>query len=169
VQDKARNECTLIPMKRLMSARSNGLRLIFRCAQWIPKSFLNRIPKRVRGIYALHFYHKKFKKKKYDVVYIGMASGKAGIRSRLAAHAGSKRKGKEWSHFSIFEVWPNIAEDDISELEGLFREIFRKDTNANHLARQKRYVKLQKVRVPTRRIGAGNWLAQKRISSSPKE
>ena len=148
--------------------RPNGLRLIFRCAQWIPKSLMNRIPKRVRGIYALHRYRTKSGKKKYDVVYIGMASGKSGIRSRLAAHARSKRRGGEWSHFSLFEVWPNIIEGEISELEGLFREIFRKDTHANYLARQKKCLKLQNVRVISRSIGKGNWIAQKRVPSSPK-
>ncbi|GAF97179.1 unnamed protein product, partial [marine sediment metagenome] len=32
-----------------------------------------------------------------------------------------------WTHFSIFEVWENITENEIKELEGLFRQIYRKD------------------------------------------
>jgi hypothetical protein len=155
-------------MKQFISPKPNGLRLIFRCAQWIPKSLINRIPKRIRGIYVLHSFRKKLNKKKYDVVYIGMSSGKSGIRDRLAAHAGSKRKGSEWSHFSLFGVWPNINEDEISELEGLFREIFRKDTHANRLARQKKCVKLQKVRISIRSIDEGYWIAQKSMTSSTK-
>jgi hypothetical protein len=44
-------------------------------------------------------------------------------------------------------VWPNITEAEITELEGLFREIYRKDKRANRLNRQKRYRKIQNVRV----------------------
>jgi hypothetical protein len=115
--ERARNERKLVSME-LVSGRPNGLRLIFRCAQWIPRDLRTRIPTRVRGIYALH----RQKKDKFDLVYIGMSSGKSGIRRRLASHA--KHKAKDWSHFSFFEVWPNVSEDEISELEGLFREIF---------------------------------------------
>src|ERR1700675_4514242 len=144
---------------KLVSARPNGLRLIFRCAQWIPKSSRNRIPPRVRGIYALHCYGKKLKKDKFDVAYIGMSSGKSGIRSRLAAHA--RNKGSEWSHFSLFEVWPNISEDEISELEGLFREIFRKDAHANRLALQKKCLKLRNIKVSKRSIDEDIWRVMK--------
>jgi hypothetical protein len=76
-----------------------------------------------------------------------MAEGGVGIRARLQAHANSKRKRKLWTHFSAFEVWPNITEAEIAEMEGLFREIYRKDKRANALNRQKRHRKLQKVRV----------------------
>ncbi len=106
------------------------------------------------------------KKDKFDVVYIGMSSGKSGIRSRLASHA--KHKAKEWSQFSFFEVWPNVSEDEISELEGLFREIFRKDTHANHLALQKKYGKLRRVKVSQRSIGEVIWTVPKPMSISPK-
>jgi len=126
------------------------LRLIRRCAQWIPKDLKNRIPKGIRGIYVLH----QKRSENLDVVYIGMANAYRGIRSRLASHARSKRKRNEWSHFSFFEVWPNVTESDIEELEGLFREIYRKDTHANHLAKQKRYKKLRSVRVSEHMIKA---------------
>jgi hypothetical protein len=76
-----------------------------------------------------------------------MADGAAGIRARLETHANSKRKRGIWTHFSAFVVWPNITEAEIAELEGLFREIYRKDKRANRLNRQKRYRKIQKVRV----------------------
>ncbi len=146
----------------LVSGRPNGLRLIFRCAQWIPRDLRTRIPRRVRGIYALHCR----KKDKFDVVYIGMSAGKSGIRRQLASHA--KHRAKEWSHFSFFEVWPNVSEDEISELEGLFREIFRKDTHANHLALQKKCEKLRKVKVSQRSIGEVIWTVPKPMSISPK-
>lgn len=99
----------------------------------------------MRGIYALHRHQPRINK--YDVVYVGMADGGMGVRSRLKAHANSKRKRRMWTHFSAFEVWPNITQAEIAELEGLFREIYRKDKRANVLNRQKRYRKLQKVRI----------------------
>ena len=103
------------------------------------------MPTGLRGIYALHRYRPRIGK--YDVVYVGMADGGAGIRARLEAHANSKRKRELWTHFSAFVVWPNITEAEITELEGLFREIYRKDKRANRLNRQKRYRKIQNVRV----------------------
>ena len=100
--------------------------------------------KGLRGIYALHRYRPRIAK--YDVVYVGMADGEAGIRARLKAHANSKRKRDLWTHFSAFVVWPNITEAEITELEGLFREIYRKDKRANALNRQRRCRQLQNVR-----------------------
>lgn len=140
-------------MKDIASMKPNGLRLILRCGQWVPKSLRNQIPRGIRGIYALHHFRPKLRK--YDVVYIGMASGKRGIRSRLASHARSKRKGSHWTHFSLFAVWPNISQNEIEELEGLFREIYRKDKHANRLALQKRYQKLRNVRISVGKIEAG--------------
>src|SRR5579863_5512861 len=128
-----------------MPDKGRGLRLVRSCAQWIPKAELELVQKGFRGIYALHRHRPRIKK--YDVVYVGMADGEAGIRARLKAHANSKRKRKMWTHFSYFEVWPNITESEIAELEGLFREIYRKDKRANRLNRQKRYRKMQNVRV----------------------
>jgi hypothetical protein len=116
-------------------------KFINRCAQWIPKSHLGQIPHATRGVYALLHYRPRVKK--YDVVYIGMAP-RGGILSRLRAHA--KSDTKIWSHFSIFRVWENITEDEVSELEGLFREIYRKDKKANRFNKQKKYKKLQNVR-----------------------
>jgi hypothetical protein len=136
---------------RLM--KPSELRLICKCAQWLPKEMRTQIPRGIRGIYALHCFSPRLDK--YDVVYIGMANGKRGIRSRLASHARSKRKRNEWSHFSFFEVWPNITENEIEELEGLFREIYRKDAHGNRLARQKRYRKLRDVRISHNKIQAG--------------
>lgn len=125
---------------------SSKLRLIRRCTQWIPKAGIKQVPAGLRGIYALHWY--RLRLKKYDVVYVGMArGGGAGIQGRLKAHANSKRKRDLWTHFSIFEVWPNITEAEVEELEGLFREIYRKDRRANRLNRQRRYKKLQEMRV----------------------
>ena len=71
-------------------------------------------------------------------------AAKGGIRSRLKSHA--KSQTKVWSHFSIFKVWENIREDEVEELEGLFREIYRKDKRANRFNKQKKFKKMQMVR-----------------------
>ncbi|MGB2866339.1 MAG: hypothetical protein WBC05_23625 [Sedimentisphaerales bacterium] len=122
------------------------LRLIKRCAEFleqIPKN-INLIPPNTRGIYTLLKYQRKTGK--YDVVYVGMAGGlgKGGIRSRLKTHR--RRKGDLWTHFSVFEVWDNIREEEIRELEGILRHIYRADTRANRLAKQRSFKKLTKVR-----------------------
>lgn len=143
--------------------KPSKLRLICRCAQWIPEATVSSLPRRMRGIYALL---NRSSKGKYDVVYIGMANGKLGIRGRLTAHQRSKDKKGHWTHFSFFEVWPNITESEIQELEGLFREIYRKDTNANSLAVQKRYGRLRKVRFSLAKI-KGDKLEELKINNRP--
>jgi hypothetical protein len=123
------------------------LKLIKNCAEFLSKDDIKNIPGLTRGIYALLRYRKKLHM--YDVVYIGMAGGTkgAGIRGRLRVH--KRKKGNLWTHCSIFEVWDNIREEEIKELEGLFRHIYRKDTRANRLNRQKGFKKLSKVRRDT--------------------
>ena len=124
------------------------LRLIKNCAEYLERSLDNikRIPRKTRGIYVL--YKKRLKSKAFDVVYIGMAGGekKAGIGGRLRSH---NRKKKGWTHFSVFEVWDNIREEEVRELEGILRHIYRKDTSANSLAKQKSFIKLIHVRKVT--------------------
>jgi len=142
------------------------LRLIKHCVEFRDKSYIKKIPLRTRGIYVL--YKKKSNKKKpkgeaFDVVYIGMAGGekKAGIGGRLRAHV--KKKPKEWTHFSAFEVWDNIREEEVKELEGILRHIFRKDSHANKLGIQKSFKKLTRVRKHTKSKGG-----LKRKPSKPK-
>lgn len=121
------------------------LRLIKKFAEHRPRKEIPLIPHNTRGLYVL--LHHRQKSQLFDVLYVGMAGGtKAGIGGRLRAHARSRRKGKLWTHFSIFEVWENVREEDVKELEGLFRHIYRKDTRANLLNRQRSFKKLKKVR-----------------------
>ena len=47
----------------------------------------------------------------------------------------------------MFVVWENIRGEEIEELEGLFREIYRKDKRANKFNRQGKFKKLQDVRL----------------------
>ena len=46
----------------------------------------------------------------------------------------------------MYEVWDNVTEQEIAELEGIVLHFYRKDTNANSLNRQRRYKKLLDVR-----------------------
>jgi hypothetical protein len=57
--------------------------------------------------------------------------------------AHKRKKGAGWTHFTIFEVHDNITDDEIYELEGLFRHIYRKDRMANRLNKQGRYKKFK--------------------------
>lgn len=89
-----------------------------------------KIPRHRRGLYVLYQYSRKAGK--YNVVYIGMATAvRGGIRRRLMAHR--RKKGEFWTHFSAFEVWGNISDAQIAELEGLLRQIYMKDARANRL------------------------------------
>lgn len=122
------------------------LKLIKRCAEFIENKMklIKLIPPNTRGIYTLLKYQRKTGR--YDVVYVGMAGGlgKGGIRSRLKTHR--RRKGGLWTHFSVFEVWDNIREEEIRELEGILRHIYRADTRANRLAKQRSFKKLTGIR-----------------------
>jgi hypothetical protein len=122
------------------------LKLIKHALEYLPKEDISLVPYRTRGIYAL--YQKSADQDIYDLVYIGMARGlKGGIRKRLRSH--KKSKPDLWSHFSVFEVWDNIREEEVEELEGLFRHLFKKDSKANSLNKQKEYKKLERVRRST--------------------
>jgi hypothetical protein len=73
------------------------------------------------------------------------------IRARLGSHGRKKRN--LWTHCSIFEVWDNITEAEVAELEGLFRHFYRLDSRASALNRQRSYKKLKRIEqiVPGRR------------------
>lgn len=126
------------------------LKLVKRCVEFCEIDELREIPSNTRGIYVLFKRSRRFDKRlkkwrdKYDVVYIGMARGTtSGAHSRLYAHSKSKKGA--WTHFSLFEVWDNITEAEVAELEGLFRHIYRKDTKANPLNEQRGFKKLKTV------------------------
>jgi hypothetical protein len=127
---------------------SSELRLIKHYVEYFNKDRIDHIPKNTRGIYVL-FKHRP-RLHKFDVVYVGMAGAeKAGIKGRLRRHRS--RKNKYWTHFSVFEVWDNIREEEIRELEGLFRHIYQKDTQANRLNRQRKFKKLVKIKNKTKK------------------
>lgn len=129
------------------------LRLIKNALEYLPKSEIKQVPRRTRGIYVLYRQRKPLngQRKRFDVVYVGMARG--GIAGRLRSHI--RTKGDMFTHFSFFEVWNNISDAEIVELEGLFRHLYRFDANANKLNKAKGYKVLANVR---RRSEGGEWL-----------
>lgn len=116
--------------------------LVVRLAEFRPKEEVLLVPRRRRGLYVL--FNRKPDSRKYDVVYVGLSC--VTIRGRLRAHRGSRRKGPQWTHFSIFEVSPSVTDTQIAELEGLFRHIYRRDSRANTLNRQRTHAALRRIR-----------------------
>ena len=125
---------------------SSPLRLIQAKHEWIPIEDIGKVPRGLRGIYVL--YHtpegeKKKSKPTRSVVYIGMST--TGIRARLLKHAAHEVKKGQWNFCSIFAVWPNISDEEIVELEGILRHIYRLDPDGQKLNTQGTYKALQKL------------------------
>lgn len=121
------------------------LRFIKNRSERLSKEEVSKIPGDARGIYALLCQNKRVETR-FDVVYIGMARGNMGVAGRLRSHKRSKTKSSLWTHFSVYEVWDNITDAEIEELEGLFRHIYRRDGNANAINKQRSFKKLSKLR-----------------------
>ena len=98
----------------------------------------------MRGIYVLYCTRASDNPKipHRNVVYVGMSA--KGVKGRLRAHR--KQKGELWDMCSVFAVWPNIREEEIRELEGILRHIYRFDPSAQQLNTQGRYQKLTKTK-----------------------
>jgi len=123
---------------RIIMAQS-PLGLIKRAEEFLAVAKLSRLPPGMRGIYILYRHRRRLDR--YDVVYVGMAS--SSIRARVRSHR--KKKANLFTHCSIFEVWDNITEAEIEELEGLFRHFYRFDSRASALNRQRSYKKLKQI------------------------
>src|SRR5579862_4922175 len=119
------------------------LRLIKRFTEFQTKNNVNIVPRARRGLYVLYCLKRDGH---FNVVYVGMTT--SGMRGRLQKHAKSTRKRDLWTHFSAYEVWENVRDKEIVELEGLFRHIYRKDSGANKLNIQRRFKTLAKVHEP---------------------
>ena len=119
------------------------MRLIKNAMEYAGLESITELDKGIRGIYVL-YKRRGFKNDSshhYDVVYVGMA--RRSVRSRLKTHL--KNKESLWSHFSVFEVWDNITDIEIEELEGLCRHLYRFDSNANALNVQRSYQPLKAI------------------------
>lgn len=115
-------------------------KFIKRIAEFQPQDQIKHIPGNTRGIYALL----NKSKVSFDVVYVGLSAGeRAGMQSRMKAHRRSKRF--KWTHFTVLEAHDNITRQEIKELEGLLRLIYRKDTRSNKLNKQLRYKPFRKI------------------------
>ena len=126
------------------SKRVEPLRLIEQQLELVSKDDIDALPKGMRGIYVLYCTQASENPKKphRNVVYVGMSA--SGIKGRLRAH--KRQKGELWDTCSVFAVWPNIREEEIRELEGILRHIFRFDPNAQQLNTQGRYQKLARTK-----------------------
>ena len=126
------------------------LRLIRRCFEFAPQADVDDVPTGMRGMYVLYRRYRTRStadrgKGRFDVVYVGMArEGGGGVRRRLRDHRS--KRAAEWTHFSVFEVHDNIRNDEVEELEGLFRHIYRFDGRANRLNVARGYLALDRVR-----------------------
>lgn len=124
------------------------LRLIRKCAEYIPQDQVLKVPGGVRGVYVLYrqVHNRRSKNDNYNVVYVGMGGlgEHGGMRSRLRRHRRTERG--LWTHFSLFAVWDNIRDEEIRELEGLFRHIYRRDSQAGALNKARSFRALRKLR-----------------------
>ncbi|MGB7541529.1 MAG: hypothetical protein WBM28_05875, partial [Burkholderiales bacterium] len=120
--------------------KQSPLKLIWKAEEFLSVAELRGLPAGMRGIYVLYKYRPKLDR--YDVVYVGMASS-GSIRVRVNSHR--KKKANLFTHCSIFQVWDNITEAEVEELEGLFRHFYRFDSRASALNRQRSYRKLKQI------------------------
>jgi hypothetical protein len=120
------------------------LRLIKGCVEYIEKERLFELLPAMRGMYVLYRGPKGPVRRgsTFEVVYVGMAA-QGSIRARLKLH---RRRKDLWTHFSVFEVWDNIRDEEIRELEGLFRHIYKRDTRANPLNLARGFKPMARVR-----------------------
>ncbi len=126
----------------------SALRLVKEKIEFISKDRISELPKGLRGFYVLYNALKSVAgRQKFEVLYVGLATAgqRGGIRGRLISHKKSTRKGKLWTHFSVFVVWDNIRHEEIAEIEGLFRHIYRKDPTANRLNIQRGFKKARRL------------------------
>jgi hypothetical protein len=125
----------------------SDLRFIRRSAEFLKVTEISHLKNGLRGIYVLYILETRDGKERFNVQYIGMSRGdRFGMKGRLRSHRRSKRKSDNWTHFSVFEVWDNVTKEEIEELEGFARHLYRRDSTANTLNIQRGYKKLRKVR-----------------------
>ncbi len=129
--------------------RTNPLGLVKRFAEFEFKDNVHKIPGHCRGLYVLY---KNVGIGNFDVVYVAKAT--RGFKRRLKAHVKSERKRDQWTHFSVYEVQPEVSNQQIAELKGLLRHVHRKDSRASALNIQRsfRQMKIAKTELDNWRV-----------------
>jgi hypothetical protein len=144
------------------------LRLIRGSIEYVAVADIGRLPAGLRGIYVLYQCvpaRGRQLKPHYDVVYVGMART-GGIRGRLRSHRRTKRE--LWTHCSVFEVWDNIRDEEVAELEGLFRHLYRHDSTAGTLNKQRGFKPMRRLeRLPLSPTSRGEGARTRRNSLRP--
>lgn len=133
-------------------ANSKPFFLFKNYVEHVPKEEIKTmVPGLVRGIYILF---EEDENKRMNVVYIGRSSvgENQGIGGRLLHHEKTKNEitKKNWSRFSAFEVWQNVSEEVIKELEALILHIYGRDGTANKLNIQKNLRFFRRIRRASR-------------------
>jgi hypothetical protein len=120
-------------------------------AEFVPCELSKNIPYDTRGIYALLNKHGA----RFDVVYVGKTIG---LYSRLGQHRRDWLKSK-WTHFTLFEVHDNITNEEIVELEGLIRHMYREDSASNRHNTQLCHKPFmhQSIRIPKKNLNKRAW------------
>jgi len=108
----------------------------------VPVDEISSLPRKIRGLYALY---EKDSRGYFNLRYVGMTDG--GAKGRLTRH--SIAKSGKWSHCSVYEVWDNITQEQIQELEALFRHMLRLDATAAGLNIQKGSAIFRKLKKET--------------------
>ena len=105
--------------------------LFKRFVEYLPASDVETLPPGIRGIYALYQGDQSGHR---NLMYVGMTAG--GAKGRIHRHSAGKKADK-WTHCSVFEVWDNITDEQIRELEALLRHLLRLDATASSLNLQR--------------------------------
>jgi len=111
--------------------------------EFVSADEISSLPKKIRGLYALY---RKEKNDCMNLMYVGMTD--AGAKGRLFSHSKGS-KVDQWTHCSVYEVWDNITQEQIAELEALFRHTLRKDAAASSLNVQRESAIFRKLRQET--------------------
>lgn len=113
------------------------LTLVKRSAEFIPAHATKYVPANFFGIYVLYVHRKSTNK--YDVQYIGTANrrNKQDIKKALQEHILNNKP--LWTHYSAYELWDKILDEDQYHVDELFKRIYKKDSKARlHISRHKK-------------------------------
>lgn len=107
----------------------SSLTLVKRQIEYLPAESVHRVPRNMHGLYVLYLHRPVTNR--YNVRYIGMASGHKGHDVRQALQQNHPTR---WTHCSAYELWDGIGQDDNREVDALFLHIYRHDASMKHHA-----------------------------------